>query len=422
MTPGIKHAPGPKGNFFAGSLLPFSTDSLGFLKSQIETYGDVVKLRFAHIPAIFINDPHIVQEVLMRRASEFDKNTRSVAKIRSSCGDSLLSANEEAWARHRKLVQPVFMKSYLETASEGIKRSTAERLENWASKSEFNIVTEMMHLLIDVSANILFGSSVDVETIETGLDVLLADTWRRIQAPIDVSDISPKLHRKPFKEAVAKLDEIIFSIIAARRANPDPHNDVLSRLLKAHESEGDGQLSDKELRDAAVTLLLAGHETTANALSWTLIRTAQSGLETKNPALLFAEAVRLYPSIWIIERRAKSDMNLAGYQIKKGTSVMMAPYFLHRRTHDWGEPESFNPDRFLTKQPTDRPTCSYMPFGFGRNSCVGRNMAERVAVDVLSTIYEKARLELLPGQSLIPDPSLTLRVKNPVMMRAVFVA
>ena len=101
---------------------------------------------------------------------------------------------------------------------------------------------------------------------------------------------------------------------------------------------------------------------------------------------------------------------------------MMAPYFLHRRTHDWGEPESFNPDRFLTKQPTDRPTCSYMPFGFGRNSCVGRNMAERVAVDVLSTIYEKARLELLPGQSLIPDPSLTLRVKNPVMMRAVFVA
>ena len=101
---------------------------------------------------------------------------------------------------------------------------------------------------------------------------------------------------------------------------------------------------------------------------------------------------------------------------------MMAPYFLHRRTQDWDEPESFNPDRFLTKQPTDRPTCSYMPFGFGRNSCVGRNMAERVAVDVLSTIYEKARLELLPGQSLIPDPSLTLRVKNPVMMRAVFVA
>ena len=114
MTPDIKRAPGPKGNFFAGSLLPFSADSIGFLKSQIETYGDVVKLRFAHIPAVFINDPHIVQEVLMRRAAEFDKNTRSVGKIRSSCGDSLLSANEGSWARHRKLVQPVFMKSYLE--------------------------------------------------------------------------------------------------------------------------------------------------------------------------------------------------------------------------------------------------------------------------------------------------------------------
>lgn len=422
MSPAMKQAPGPKGNIFTGSLLPFSADSLGFLKSQLETYGDVVKFRFAHIPAIFINDPNIVQEVLMRRASEFDKNTRSVAKIRSTCGDSLLSANEAAWARHRKLVQPVFMKSYLESASKEIKRSTTERLESWAVKSEFNIVTEMMHLLIDVSANILFGTSVDAETIEAALDVLLADTWRRIQAPIDFSDVSPKFHRKPFKEAVAKLDEIIFSIIAERRAKPGTHNDVLSRLLKAHESEGEGRLSDKELRDAAVTLLLAGHETTANALSWTLIKTAQSGFETKDPAHLYSEAIRLYPSIWIIERRAKSDMTLEGYRIKKGTSIMMAPYFLHRRTQDWTDPEVFNPDRFLTTTQSDRPPCAYMPFGYGRNSCVGRNMAERVAIDVLSTVYKRARLELLPGQVLTPDPSLTLRVKSPVMMRVVGLA
>lgn len=411
-----KLAPGPKGQLLLGSLLPFSKDSLGFLGSQIAEHGDFVRLRFAHITAHLINDPDIVEEVLLRRADAFDKNTRSVAKIQSTCGDSLLSANEPAWARHRKLVQPMFLKSHLEPSTQDIVAATQARLDTWVNGPSINIVTEMMHLLIDVSAKILFGTTVDADVIEAALDVLLADTWRRIQAPVDAADISPALHRPGFKKAVAKLDEIIFRIIETRRQESGKRDDVLSRLLAAHEAEGETQLSDKELRDAAVTLLLAGHETTANALSWTFIRTAQAGLEACNPADLFSEAVRLYPSIWIIERRVKADMELGGYALKRGSSVMISPYFLHRRAQDWDRPKDFDPMRFTTDTVSRLSRCAYMPFGLGRHSCVGRNMATLVAENVLSTVYSQARLKVDAGQRPMPDPGITLRFKTPVMM------
>lgn len=411
-------APGPKGNFALGSLLPFSADSIGFLGEQIAEHGEIVRLRFAHITAHLINDPVLVEDVLLRRADMFDKNTRSVAKIKSTCGDSLLSANEKAWSRHRKLVQPIFLQNHLSLSLPDIVAATQARRMTWMSGEPFDVVSEMMHLLIDISARILFGTTVDADVIEAALTVLLEDTWRRIQAPLDFSDVSSKLHRPAFKRAVTQLDKIIFKIIRERRQSGVARDDVLSRLLSAHESEGETQLSDQELRDAAVTLLLAGHETTANALSRALVHSSLTGTESMNAGLLFSEAIRLYPSIWIIERRVKSDIMLGGYKLKSGSSVMISPYFLHRRVDDWVQPNRFDPTRFLRTPARERSRFSYMPFGVGRHSCVGRNMATLIGTHVLSTLYTDTRLRLISSETPVADPGITLRFKDPVMMIA----
>ena len=416
-------APGPKGNLVLGSLQPFSKDSLGFLGNMIASYGDVVRLRFAHVQTHLINDPDLIEDVLLRRSNAFDKNTRSVAKIQSTCGDSLLSANETAWTRHKKLIQPAFLRQYIENCDPQIDAITHEMTIRWHKFAQagtpIDIVSEMMHLVITISAKVLFGTQVNSELLETALDVVLADTWRRLQSPIDFSNLSPALHRPKFKRAKAQIDEIVFDIITERRNSNKTHDDVLSWLLTAHKSENNPSLSNQELRDAALTLLLAGHETTATALAWSVIsiaRAPQSGLEAANMEHIFAETVRLYPSIWIIERRVKQDMQLGDYDIKKGSSVLICPYLLHRHKSHWPDAETFNPARFESQNMDNRIRNTYLPFGQGKHSCIGKHLSKRIATRVLENVYAKFRLELNPRQSLELDAGITLRHKNPVMM------
>jgi len=416
-------APGPKGNLILGSLLPFSKDSLGFLENAIETYGDVVKLRFAHIQTHLINDPTLIEEILLRKANLFDKDTRSVAKIQSTCGDSLLSANEDAWTRHKRLIQPAFLRQYIESCEPQIETITTEFTTKWQAHAQsgtpIDIVTEMMNLVISISAKVLFGSNVNSELLESSLEVVLADTWRRLQAPIDFSDLSPALHRPKFKRAKAQIDDMIFEIIKSRRSSPNKHDDVLSRLLTAHEADDETRLSDTELRDAALTLLLAGHETTANALAWAFISVAsapESNFENANLEYIFAETVRLYPSIWIIERRVKQDMTLGEYNLSKGSSVLICPYLLHRHKTHWPSPNHFDPTRFEPQNMESRARNTYLPFGQGKHSCIGQHLSKRIAVRVLEHVYSTYRLELIDGQSLMLDAGITLRHQDPVMM------
>jgi len=409
-------APGPSGNLIMGSLGDFQKDSLGFLSRAVAEHGDFVRMRFAYINAHLINHPEYIEQVLLRNAEDFDKNTRSVGKIKSTCGDSLLSANEPAWKRQRKLIQPVFLPKYLESASPIIDETMVDLVDRWQRLSKANepveMVSEMMHLVITVSAKILFASDVNAELLESALEVVLADTWRRLQSPVDFSDVSKAFHRPAYKKALAQIDKIIFDIISERRKSGLVLDDVLSRLLVAHEADGDMSLSDEELRDAAVTLLLAGHETTANALAWAFYHVAREpdkNFEATDLHHVFSETVRLYPSIWIMERRAKQDTQIGDYTIGKGTSVMMSPYLLHRNPEFWPNPERFDPGRFEPEKVKARRLNSYLPFGLGQHRCVGQNMATLVATRVMKNIFEKFRLSVVPGNEDSPDPGITLR-------------
>jgi cytochrome P450 len=289
--------------------------------------------------------------------------------------------------------------------------------DRWAKADKIDIAAEMMHLVIAISARILFSSSVDATRVETALAVLLDDTWRRLEAPLDPSMISPRFHRKTFKDAVQTIDDVIYELIAQRRASTKNPDDLLSRLLAAHEAEGDTRLSDQELRDAAVTLLLGGHETTANALAWAFHSVAQNpdaGFESQDPAHIFAEAIRLYPSIWIIERRAIHDDTIGGFTIPRGSSMLISPHLIHRHPTFWNDPETFDPTRHAAE--TDRPRHAYIPFGLGQHRCVGLHMARAIATQVISQTYARYRLRPA-GPTPDIEPKVTLRPKGAMWLR-----
>ncbi|MBB5722568.1 cytochrome P450 [Loktanella ponticola] len=412
----MTRAPGPKGSLFWGSLADFTSDALGLLWQATRDHGDVVRLRFGPITAHLVNHPDHITHVLSRHADRYDKNTRSVERIRATCGDSLLSANADAWARHRRLIQPIFQPKMFTDISAIVSDEMGPMLDRWRTADKIDVASEMMHLVIAISARILFSSSVDAARVEAALAVILEDTWRRLQAPLDPSMISPAFHKRAFKDAVQTIGDVIFELIATRRRQIDAPDDLLSRLLAAHEADGDAQLNDKELRDAAVTLLLGGHETTANALAWAFHAVAQSpdaGIETQDPAHIFAEAVRLYPSIWIVERRAIAADTIGGFDIPRGSSVLISPYLIHRHPDFWTDPDRFDPARHAVE--TDRHRHAYIPFGLGQHRCVGLHMARAIASEVIAHVYAQFRLHPT-GQTPAVDPGITLRPTGPLWL------
>ncbi len=416
-------APGPRGGLIWGSLPAFKADPIGLLSQAVREHGDVVRLRFGPVIAHLINHPDHIEQVLSRRSASYDKRTRSVAQIRATCGDSLLSSDGPTWQRHRRLIQPVFQPSYLQSIGPIVDAAMAPLLDRWTGiarkRGRVDIVSEMMHLVIFTSARILFSSDVDADRIERALEVILQDTWRRLQVPLDPSMLSPRLHRRAYRNAVAEIDGIVFQLIRDRRRSNSINDDLLSRLLGAHEDESEAPLTDQELRDAAVTLLLAGHESTANALAWAFYNVAQSpdrGLESADPHKLFAETLRLYPSIWILERRVVKSDRIGPYDLRKGTTVLISPYLLHRNKTYWPNPDHFDPERFQPDQVDARPRNAYLPFGLGPHRCIGLHMANAIAPRVLSNVYDQFRLSLVPGQAAGMMPGITLRHPDALWM------
>lgn len=413
-------APGPRGLPITGSIARFKFGALPLLSKAAQDYGDVVRLRFGPIRAHLLNHPDHIEHVLSRHADRYDKKTRSVARINATCGASLLSDNVPTWERHRALMQPLFQPSLFQDIHAIVAQEFKPCAERWEQAARLgnpvDVAEEMLHLVIGISARLMFSSSVDAVRIENALEVILRDTWRRLEAPFDLSLLSKKLHRPAFRKVIQTIDQIVFDLIAARKQSAKPPDDMLTRLIRAHETTGDAKLTDRELRDAAVTLLLAGHETTANALAWAIFEmAAQPALaRTTAPAHIFAEAVRLYPSIWIVERRAVQDDVIGGFRIPKGTSVLISPFLIHRHRRFWDAPDQFDPNRHAGE--TARPRHAYIPFGLGRHRCIGLHMAQAVAKEVLTQIYAQFDIHQADHRPQL-DPKITLRPKGPLWVQ-----
>ena len=439
-------APGPRGHFLTGSLREFRSDPIGLLLRSSQRYGDVVRLKIGPVIAHLVNHPDHIEHVLLRNARNYDKNTRSVARLRATCGASLLTTDGAQWSRHRKLIQPAFQPAMLHGIAPVACEAISQMLGRWGEAARagrpIEIVSEMMHVTLRIAAQSLFGANIarDADAVERSLSVILEDTWRRLESWIDLSSFSPVFESRPFRESLRTIDDIVYRIIELGRRQAGGAHGLLTMLLESRDAESGTKLTDQELRDATITLLLAGHETTANALAWTFFLLSQSEevqsqlhqeldrvLAGCPPALsdferltylgqVFSEAIRLYPSIWIMERRVKSDDEIAGYAIPAGSTLLVSPYTLHRHPEFWRDPERFAPERFAAEETATRPKLAYIPFGAGAHQCVGRHMALLVAQCVLAMAFQRFRLHLVPGQTIVPEPGITLRHRSRLEM------
>jgi cytochrome P450 len=436
-------APGPRGHFLVGNLLEFRRDVLRLLLDSRREFGDVVRFRLGPMLIHMVSHPDHVKQVLITNQRCYNKETRSSAKIAGITGEGLLTSNGDFWLRQRRLMQPVFQTQRLTPWTGQIVEATDQTLESWqkqaAAGQPLDVASEMMRLTCTVVARILFGADVarDLDVVEDSATVAMQHTWKRLERIVDVPLWLPTPGNLRFRRAMHRLHAIVSRIIEKQGTGGE---DLLSLLLKARDDETGAGMTEEQLRNETITLLLAGHETTANALSWTWYLLAQhpqwaQALRDELEALLagrppgvedlprldlvtrvFQEAMRLYPPIWIMERRVLEDDVLGGYHIPAGSALEISPYVIHRHPDFWHDPERFDPERFTPSQTAARPSCAYLPFGAGQRLCIGSQLALLEARVIITRVVQRFRLELVPGFAVTPQPGITLRPRHGLRM------
>jgi cytochrome P450 len=432
---------GPRGHLLTGSLPEFSGDRLAFFTRLAREYGDVVAFRLAWRRVLLLNQPDLIEDVLATKARNFTKHF-ALRLNRMLLGNGLITSEGEFWLRQRRLSQPAFSRERVLGYAPIIVACALRRLTTWRAGETRDLHTEMMQLTLEIVGQALFGADVAAEAravgaaMEMALDCYVARLKSLFLFPVWI----PTRRNRRLKEACGRLDAILYQIIKARRNRPTgngsaPADDLLSRLLHARDEDGT-RMTDQQLRDEAMTLFLAGHETTALNLAWTGYLLAQhpeieDRLEAELRAVLggraptaadlprlkytervIQESFRLYPPVYAIGREAVHDCEIGGYPVPAGTTILMSQWVMHRDPRFFREPERFDPDRWDERRAKDLPRFAFFPFGGGPRLCIGNTFAVTEAVLVLATLAQRFRFRLVPGHLVKPVPHLTLRPEH----------
>lgn len=436
----VRFPPGPKARFPGDLFIRFRRDPLNFLIACASQYGDVVGFRFGSQPFVFVNHPDAIRDVLVTHQKNFTKG-RALERARIFLGNGLLTNEGESHLQQRRLAQPAFHRDRIATYAAAMVEYTARVRDRWHDTIELDVHEAMMALTLAIVGKTLFDADVEHEASEIGQALSdVFDTFNLSMMPF--SEIIQKLPLPAIRKGNRgrkRLDETVFRIIAARRANPKDHGDLLSMLMLASDDDGTS-MSDQQLRDEAMTLFIAGHETTANLLTWAwyvLARNhdAEAKLHAEVDALghepsfadlpkleytrrVVAETMRLYPPAYAIGRRAIDEYQLGNYLLPPRTIVLVSQYTQHRDSRWFADPERFDPERWSAEEVAKRPKFSYFPFGAGTRICIGEQFAWTEAVLVLATLAQRWRLWLAPKQRIALQPRITLRPKYGMRMIA----
>ena len=434
----LRVPPGPPPHILLGNLPEFGRDILGFFQSSARDYGDIVRMSMGTWPAYLLSHPDYVEYVLVTNHRNFIKHTWFWRHVRSIFGDSLLVSEGEQWVQQRKLIQPAFHREKINGYGR-MMIDHAERMVNrWSDGETLDVHQEMMHLTMDIVVRTLFGMEVtgtDASEVARAFDVAVNQIAIRFKRPFVIPDWVPIPNNIRFRRAIARLDRLMYQMIRERRQSGERTDDLLSMLLHLEDEKGAG-MSDEQLRDEAVTMFLAGHETTALALSWTwyllsLHPDIESQLHRELDEILgdrplqpddverlpytrsvVLESMRLYPPAYAFGREALHDCEIGGYAIPAGSTIFMVPWVLHRDSRWFPDPERFDPGRWTKEFTATLPAFAYVPFGGGPRRCIGNSFATMEAVLLLATIARKFRLRLVPNQTVEPFASITLRPKS----------
>ncbi|MEO6002224.1 MAG: cytochrome P450 [Opitutus sp.] len=439
-------APSPPATPILGHARAFRQDPSQFLLDVARTHGPVVRLRVGTQSYHLISDPALVAEVLLERASNYVRDTRSSRGIRLVTGESLLTAEGDTWRRHRRLAQPIFHQQRLKQMAEVMAEAAATTLARWEQAADagtlLDLGSEMSRLTFTAVGRCLFGVDLGdrAHEVEAAFPVLLEELFHRAQHPATFPIWLPFPRHQRFKAALAKIDRIVAAIIAARRRQDEPGTDLLGLLLSARDETGAG-LTDLELRNQVVTFLLAGHETTASTVTWALAllathpdqqravaeevdRCANTSTGVADQAMrltrvraVLQETMRLYPAIWVAERRVVTDDTLGGFSIPANSSVIVSPFVNHRLESYWPEPENFDPERFLRGEAPSLARDGYFPFGAGPHACIGQHFAMLEATVILATLCRRFHVHLDERPMPLPNGGITLRPNATIQVR-----
>ncbi len=440
-------APGPRAFWPVGHVVQFRRDPLALLTRLAREYGDVVRFQAATQAVYLLNHPDYVKDVLVTNHARFKKG-RALQRAKRLLGEGLLTSEGEFWRRQRRLAQPAFHRQRVSSYAATMVGYAEQTSGRWRDGETLDVAAEMMRLTLAVVGKTLFDADVESDADEVG--AALTDVMSLFgYLMLPYSELLEKLPlppRRRFERARARLDAVIYRIIDERRAGGVDRGDLLSMLVHAVDEEGDRTgMTDEQLRDEAMTIFLAGHETTANALAWTWHLLAQHPeIESKlhaeldevlaggrRPAaedfarlryteMVVAESMRLYPPAWAVGRLALEDHEVGGYLIPRGSLVLVSPYVMHRDPRFYEDPLRFDPERFTPEARSARAQFAYFPFGGGPRRCIGEGFAWTEAVLILAALARRWRLRLAPGAQVRTEPRITLRPsKGGMMMKAV---
>ena len=440
--------PGPKARFPGQFLLVFRRDPLGLLERMARDYGDVSFVRLGDRRVHLLNHPDLIKDVLVNEARRFHKG-RGLELAKHLLGEGLLTSEGDFHRRQRRLAQPAFHQQRIALYATAMVEHAERTSERWArlagaaTPPVVDIHQEMMRLTLGIVGKTLFGTEVEDQAQEIGQAIA---TSMELFRSFTTLPFAPLLERLPlpstwrFLKARALLDTTIYRLIESRRGAAEDRGDLLSMLLLAQDEEGSGGMTDQQVRDEAMTLFLAGHETTANALTWTwYLLSRHPDVETRLHAELdqvlgdrpanaedmprltytwrvLAEAMRLYPPAWVIGRRAIEDYEVAGYRMPKGSILLVSQWVTHRDARFFPDPDRFDPDRWTDEARAARPRFAYFPFGAGPRICIGEQFAWLEGVLVLATLARRWRPRLAPEHPVALQPSITLRPKGGMKM------
>jgi cytochrome P450 len=426
--------PGPKGHFLLGHIPDYRRDQLGFLERCSREYGDIVRLRLGYHRIFLVNHPDAIEEVLVTKSRSFIKHF-ALRLTPLLLGNGLLLSEGDFYLRQRRMVQPAFNRARLATYAPIMVDAAQNTIATWRPGETRDMAGEMMRITLEIAARTLFGSEVAEETreINEALQFLQGSYLARFNSFYPIPIWIPTLVNLRMRKAIRRLDQIIYRFIDQRRQGGADRGDLLSLLLHARDEDDGGQMTDRQVRDEAMTLFLAGHETTTLALSWTWyllathpeveerlateVRAVLGGrLPTIDdlPRLRYAEKVvresmRLYPPVYTIGREALVDCEVGGYRVPKGTTVLMNQWVVHRDRRFFEHAERFIPERWTSDFASRLPKYAYFPFGGGPRLCPGNGFAMMEAILILATIAQGYRFTLLPGHKVVPWATLTLR-------------
>ncbi|MDX1663615.1 MAG: cytochrome P450 [Candidatus Promineifilaceae bacterium] len=452
----INHPPGPKGHWLRGTMREFQGDELlDTLRRYAREYGDAIRYRyFLNFHGYLFSHPEHVEHILLTNNRNYTKMpSPGNAVLKPLVGNGLLTSDGDFWLRQRRLAQPAFHRRRIAGFADTMIAATDAMLEEWMRAADagraLDVSEEMMRLTLEIAGKTLFSRDLtrDAETVGEAF----TEASRQI-VDFTTTPFGIYLLKIPFVPSVRRmnrhiglLDDVVHSLIDERRAlrmhGEGADEDLLDMLIDARDEETGEGMSDKQVRDEVMTIMLAGHETTALALSWTFYLLSQhpevrrrleaevdERLDSRTPTfadipelpyttMVIEESMRIYPPAYFISRWCNDADVVGGYDVPAGSVISISPFMTHRHPDYWPDAERFDPERFTPEQQAQRPRFAYIPFGGGPRQCIGNRFAMTEAILILAMVSQRFRLELVSGHPVEPEPLITLRPKYGVLMQ-----